>query len=166
MTNNFLNGLFTYWLNGQYLQFPQFLDIGATSIIYVLHQDKPAADGAVTPTFVIYAQNPKNYQVDVYWVAQDDFLASLTALQTQLNAIGQQNSFTLYTNWLKLNGFEQYETGQSVLVSDLWTKGRYYNVGSDSTDVVINQASDLQYLILNFDGDATSSGPYYYDVYL
>lgn len=163
--NNFLNLLFCFWKQGQYVDFPLFQDLGATSIVYITQQDKPAADGTLQSTFVIVAQDPKSYQFFTYWVKSDDFLGTLAELQTMLNALGQQNSFTLYTNWETLQNFEQYVTGQSILISDLWTKSRVYVVNEDRTDITLDVQSDLVYLIIGVGGDATTAGPYYYNEY-
>jgi hypothetical protein len=164
-SNNFLSLLFCFNKNGQYVQFPVFQDLGSTSIVYVTQQMKPDANGVPVSTFVIVAQNPKSYQFDTYWVGSNNFLANLTLLQTALNGITQQNSFTLYTDWQTLQNFEQYTTGQSILISDLYTKNRFYVVNEDRTDITVNVETDLIYLIIGVGGDQTLAGPYYYNQY-
>lgn len=166
MTNNFLSLLFAFKKNDHYYTFPLFEDVAATNIVYVRQELLPNADGVLVNAFYIVAQNPKGNQFDTYYVNTTNFLANLTLLQTQLNGLGQQNSFTLYNDLLKVNAFEVPTAGQQILISDLWTKSRKYNVDEDNTWIYTITQTNIQYDLFIVDGDATTAGNYYYNTYL
>jgi len=166
MTNNFLSLLFAFKKNDHYYTFPLFEDVAATNIVYVRLQDLPNADGVLVPAFYIVAQNPKGNQYDTYYVSTNNFLSTLALLQTQLNNLGQQNSFTLYDDLQKINAFEVTPAGQQVLISDLWTKSRKYNVDENNTWIYTITQTNIQYDLFIVDGDATTAGNYYYNTYL
>ncbi len=165
-SNNYLSLLFAFWGSQTgYKTFPVFQDLDANQILFIRLQTVKALDGADVPAFVVTAQDRLGVNQIYYWITTDDFVASLAALQTLLNSTSTQNSFTLYTNLQKVQNFEVFTTGESILISDLHCTGRIYNVGDDSTVITTDSPNNLIYTQITVDGDQTTSALYYYNVY-
>lgn len=167
MADNFQSLLFAYFKDGQYVQFPLFEDLGASQIVYIRQLNCPDANGTLIPSFMIVAQDPKSLQAHVYYVQTQNYLSSLALLQTALNALSTQNSFTLYTGLRKIDAFDVIgDYNQPVLISDLHAQGRKYDVNSNQTIITINIQTNLIYTKIYVDGDQTTAGDYYYNTYL
>lgn len=165
-SNNYLSLLFAFWSSQTgYKTFPVFQDLDANQIVSVRLQTVKSAANIDVPAFVVTAQDRLGVNQIDYWITTDDFVSTLAALQTLLNATSTQNSFSLYTNLLKIQNFETFTTGESILLNDIHCTQRQYNVGEDNTVITTDLVNSLIYIQITVDGDQSSSGPYYYNVY-
>lgn len=160
-SNNFQSLLYCIFKNGQYVEYPFFQDASAANILYIRKPTNgiPDADGNLVEGFIIYTQDSKGLTENVYYV--HGYLTTLAQFLTELNALSTQNSFTQYTNLLKIGAFDVVEDG--IIINDLQCQdNRIFNVDEDNTTIMVNSATDLTYLRITVDGDQTSSGDYYY----
>lgn len=161
-SNNFQSLLYCIFKNGQYVSYPFFQDADAANILYIRKPTNgiPNASGTLVPGFIIYTQNSKGLEDNIYYI--EGYLSTLAQFLTELNALSTQNSFTQYTGLLKIGAFDVVEDG--IIINDLQCQdNRIYNVDEDNTTIMVNSATDLQYLRITVDGDQTNAGDYYYN---
>ncbi len=160
-SNNFQSLLYCIFKNGFYVNYPFFQDASAQNILYIRKPTNgvPNSAGVLVPGFIIYTQDSKGLQDNVYYV--QGYLSTLAQFLTELNALSTQNSFTQYSNLLKIGAFDVVEAG--IIINDLQCQdNRIYNVDENTTTIMVNSATDLQYLRITVSGDATSAGAYFY----
>ncbi len=158
---NWQSLLYVIFKNGQYVSYPFFQDATAANILYIRKpvDGVPNASGTLVPGFIIYTQDSKGLQDNVYYVS--GYLSTLAQFLTELNALSTQNSFVLYTGLLKIGAFDVVEP--SIIINDLQCQDqRIYNVDRDETTVMLNSATDLQYLRITVSSDQTAAGSYFY----
>lgn len=183
--SNYLEGLFIFWQNGQYLtppisNQPNFSDIPIAQVVKVRFKQLPDINGNLINAFQMIVQNPKavgNTQgATELWIQSKGFEVSLQALQTALNTSGINpvNSFSLYSGLIQdpvpFQVFGDYLGG--IIINDSWTRGRKYNPEDPNgvnavgvTYIPINIINTLEYQQVMVNGDQSSGGGYYYSYY-
>jgi hypothetical protein len=178
-SSNFLEGLFVYAINGNYItppisNQPNFGDIPISQIVYVRLRNLPNVQGTLVPTFDVYVNNPKavgNSQgLDNYWIQTTNFEQTLNQLQTTLNSAGINpvNSFSLYSALQQCPApfpvINDYNG--TILINDAFViPTRKYDAGNNVTIIMLNIINSLQYMAVIVGNDQTSSGSYYYGYY-
>ena len=166
-SNYYLNMLFAYFKDGQYLTFPLFEDLAVEQIVYIRQLNLPDATNTLVPSFLVVAQDEKNIRYHQYYVGQNYFYSSLALLNTAINAISTANSFTLYTGLESIDGFAATgDLGGSIIVNDKFGQIRKYNVDKDNTLITVDIKQSVYYTKIVVAGDQTTAGNYYYDTYL
>lgn len=166
-SNNFLNMLFAYFKDGQYITFPLFEDLAAEQIIYIRKLDLPYNDNTLTSSFLVVAQDEKNIVYHQYYVQTGSFYPTLTSLNDALNALSTANSFTLYTDLESIDGVTVIgDIAGNIIVNDKFCQTRKYNVNESNTVITTDIKQGVYYTTIVVDGDQTIAGAYYYDTYL
>ncbi len=152
-------------VDGRYLVNENFLqDCSPANIVSVMNCIFPNAEGVDVPGFWIRYQNPMGLTIEDIYMATHTDLTTLDEFLTGLGVVSATNKFTKYTD---LQSGSDIAAGlvpadTDMLINDIFTQGRAYNVDDNNTFVLVTAKNRLSYTKYVFAGDQTYAGQYEY----